>query len=371
MPEELPRFFECLLGLLHVYLVFCALFNLVAIHESFITVFSLAVFMVFCPVCGEEAVDVFCEEHLREQEPLVEEVKQFSLTICSTCDRFMDRGSWEDFKRFERFVKRHVKYNSRARIVEVHFPLPVFTGKPEDFEMPFEVAGTVSKFVEPYVEEYVFNVPVELSQCDRCSQAKSGYFEGILQLRNPREEVVSYISKAVAGAEGAQISNVADVKGGVDFELSNKQFLVTFVHELQRRFGGVVRKSSKLHTYDHQRSKKVYRLTCLLQLPAFWEGDIIETPKKLLRVSKMGSVVKGFDLRNRKKTAAQCPADEDVEVLESFTTTVSRTRPRVMILDPHDYQEVALAHPAELRAGEEVSVVEDSSGRWYLSSLQQ
>lgn len=325
--------------------------------------------MAFCPVCGEEAVDVFCEEHLREQEPLIGEFKPFSMTMCSTCDRFLTRGSWEDMNRFERFVKRHIKLNPKARVEYVHFPLPVFTGKPEDFELPVEVAGTVSDFVDPYIEEYAAHVPVELAQCDRCASAKSGYFEGILQLRNQRPEVVEYVEQTVARVEEARITRATDVKGGIDFEFSNQQFLTSFVHDLQKRFGGVVRKSSKLHTYDHQRSKKVYRLTCLLQLPGFWVGDVIETRKRLVRVTSMGSVVKGYELRLRKSTALPCPQDEEFELHEPVETSVSRTRPHVMILDPEDFQEVRLGHLApELQPGAVVEVVADSRGRYFVAS---
>lgn len=324
--------------------------------------------MVFCPICGEQAVDVFCEQHLREREPLITNVKPFTLTICSTCDRFLSSGSWEEFKRFERFIKRKVEFNSQAQIMEFHVPIPVFEGRLEEFELPIEVVGTVSSAIANYLEEYRIPIPVVKDQCDRCANAKSGYFEGILQIRNPREQVVKYIEKVIAKNESVRITQSREVKGGFDFELTNQQFLVSFVHELKKEFGGVVRKSSKLHTYDHQRSKKVYRLTCLLELPSFWIGDIIETPKRLLRVSSMGEVVKGFDLRRRKNTALACPAEQDIDILDEASTTVSRVQPQVMILDPHDYQEARLAHPAELIAGQEVSVVEDGSGKFYIST---
>ena len=323
--------------------------------------------MAFCPKCGEEAVDVFCEEHLREQKPLIEEVKPFELVLCSTCDRFLRRGSWEELKRFEHFVKRHCKLGSDSLIEYVHVPLPVFVGKPEDFDLVIEVAGTASPLVEPYVEEYVLHVPVTVDQCDRCSQAKSGYFEGVLQLRNPRKEVISYIEESLAAASDARITKAKDVKGGIDFEVNNQQFLVSFVHNLQKAFGGVVRKSSRLHTYDHQRSKKVYRLTCLLQLPSFWTGDVIETRKRLVLVTRMGSLVKGFDLRRRKNTSLACPSDDEFSSCEVLQASVSRTQPAVMLLSPHDYQEVALSHPASVDAGSVVDVVEDSSGKWYIA----
>ena len=321
--------------------------------------------MAFCPICGDDAVDVFCESCLREREPLLVEIKPLTLIICPSTDEIKVSGRWVPIKQFHRFVKKHLVFNKKAQIVDLSYPLPVFDQKPTDFTLPILVAGTVSKHLEPYEEEYEIDVPVQIEESEKANLSKSGYFEGTLQLRKPRDEVVSAIEELVNASDDAFIAKAIDVKGGIDFEITNQDFLVSLVYELRKRFGGTIRKNAKLHTYDHQRSKKVYRLTCLLRLPKFWVGDVIQTRKRLMRITSMGQVLKGWDLARRKYTAMECPSDDEVSVHEVFETVLSSTRPKAMILDPYTFQEIPLAHQTPALPGTTLRIIEDDSGRWF------
>lgn len=322
--------------------------------------------MSFCPVCGEDAVDVFCEKHLREQNPLVADVKSVTLTHCTTCDRIKVSNNWQNLGDFDRFLKKHITFHKGAQILEVHFPIPRMEDKEKEFILPVEIEGTVSKNVEPYVEEYEIPIKVEYEACDRCYLANSSYFEGILQIRNPHDAVISYIEKVVGGNKEVYITKAKDVRGGIDYQITDQKYLQQFVHDLRKRFGGVAKTHSKLHTYDHQRSKPVYRLTALLRLPKFNKGDIIETDKKMIRITRMGSTVQGFDIRNRKVTGMPCPDDDEVYIHEPFDAVVSAVKPKLTVLDPEDYQEHAIHKQVEVQPGETVRVVEDSRGKWFL-----
>ena len=324
--------------------------------------------MAFCPVCGDDAVDVFCESCLREREPLIKEIKPFTLTVCPSTDEIEIRGDWFPLKKFSRLVEKVITYNSRAQILEVDFPLPVFEEKPRDFTLPILVTGTVSKFLEPYEEEYEIEIPVEIRESPKASLSKSGYFEGTLQLRNPRDDVVKAIEELVSSADNAHIARVKDVRGGIDFEFTNQEYMVSLVYELRKRFGGLVQKNAKLHTYDHQTSKKVYRLTCLLRLPKFWVGDVIQTRKRLMKVTSMGSSVHGWDLERRKYTSFPCPSDKEFVVYEQEQVVLSSTRPHAMILDPDTFQEVPLAHSVDEPAGSELSVV-FVDGKYFVADM--
>lgn len=323
--------------------------------------------MAFCPKCGKDAVDVFCEECLREGKPLIEGVKPITLTKCSVCDRIKISGVWQRSKEFSRLVKKSVQYTKGTQILDTDFPIPVIEEDVKEFELPFAVLGTVSKQLSPYEEEYAIPITVEKEQCDRCGMAKSGYFEGTLQIRNPRPEVISYIEKKIQEDDEVLVTKATDVRGGIDFQVTNQQFLSIFVHELRKRFGGEVKIDAKLHTYDAQRSKKVYRLTALLRLPKFGRGDIIETGKRLMRVTRMGSTVHGFDLRRRKPTATPCPKEGTYILHEPIQTVVSSTRPNLTVIDPDDYQELPLAHQAPVEPGQKVKIIVDSRDKWYIA----
>jgi NMD protein affecting ribosome stability and mRNA decay len=325
--------------------------------------------MVFCPICGEDAVDVFCEAHLKEREPLISEITPFTLTACPTTEEIHISGEWYPLTKFERLVKKNLTFNKRAQILEVEFPMPVFEEKPRDFTLPILVHGTVSKNLEPYTEEYELDVPVELSESPKASIAKSGYFEGTLQLRNPREGVINAIEEIMQSTPENHLSRARDVKGGIDFEFTNQEHMVWLTYELRKRFGGIVRKNAKLHTYDHQRSKKVYRLTCLIRLPSFKEEDVIQTKKRLMKVTSMGATVKGWDLERRKYTSAPCPTDDEVEQYEVREAILSSSKPHAMILDPDTYQEVPLAHNINAEPGSTVRVTQAGDSKWYIVDM--
>ncbi len=322
-------------------------------------------YMVFCPNCGKEAVDVFCEACLREREPLIVEVKPFSLIACGQCGRVLYHGHWEQPERFTDLLRRALVFNPRAVITDVRFPQPVLTERPKEFVLPIDVEGTVSEHIEPYGEEYEVAVSIEYSECDRCAKAKSSYFEGTLQLRNPNEQVVSYIERRMQKEPEVLITKARDVRGGIDFSFTDQQFLHSFAHELHRRFGGTIKTQSRLHTYDSQTSKQVFRLTALVRLPDFWRNDVIELDKRLVRITRMGSTLKCFDLRRRKRTTIPCP--ENAVPLDIHETVLSAIKPKPTILDPDTFQEVQLAHSVDIEPGTRVPVVQDSRGKWYVA----
>ncbi len=321
--------------------------------------------MSFCPICGDPAVDTFCKEHLQEKEPLLLPHKPVQLTLCSTCDSFLYRGRWSPLTLFDTFIHKQLVYNPRAVIETVEFPMPIFEEKPKEFTLPLLVIGSVSSAVASYEEEYEIEIPIHLEQCSKCKQATGGYFEGILQIRNPREEVIAFVEEWVSRHPDMRISRKKEISTGIDFEVTNQQMLVTLGHELHRRFGGLIQKNAKLHTYDHQKSKKVYRLTVLVRLPLFWVGSILETRKRLVRVTKMGSTLHVFDIRRRKGSALVCPFDDEVEELTPQEVVISSNQPNMNILDPQTYQEVPLAVPVDKYPGESILVVQDARHAWY------
>ncbi len=330
-------------------------------HGEFLSI------MAFCPQCGKDAVDVFCEECLRAQTPLVADIKPVVLQHCTTCDRMKVRGSWTQTKDFDRWFQNHFVFAPNAVITHVEFPFPVIEPDAKEFVLPVLIEGTISQRIEPYEEEYEVEVKISREACDRCALAKSTYFEGFLQLRNPKEEVVAYIESTVRKNPDVFITKAEDVRGGIDFWFTDQKYLQPFVHELRKKFGGVVKTQSKLHTYDHQKSKPVYRLTCLIRLPKFNRGDIIETKDRLIKISQMGSRVVGFDLQRRKNSSIDCPTDDEVTILESEEVVISRTQPKSMYLDPDTYQEEPLAHQVTVEPGSTHPIVFDAKGKAWVA----
>ena len=92
------------------------------------------------------------------------------------------------------------------------------------------------------------------------------YFEGILQLRNPNEEVLNFISNQFKRNEKVWIAKQERLKTGIDLYISSNKFLLALGKKLKKSFKGELKTSRKLHTKNRLTSKNVYRVTVLFRL---------------------------------------------------------------------------------------------------------
>jgi len=92
------------------------------------------------------------------------------------------------------------------------------------------------------------------------------YYEGILQLRNPNEEVINFIRNQVKKRKGVFIANEVSLKNGVDIYLSSNKFLLSLGRKLKKSFKGELKTSKRLHGQDRLTSKLLYRGTILFKM---------------------------------------------------------------------------------------------------------
>ncbi len=185
------------------------------------------------------------------------------------------------------------------------------------------------------------------------------YFQGILQLRNPKQEVIDFLFKFVKkhAKKKVFISKEVKVKGGIDYYISSNRFLRTLGNKLQQEFGGVVTFNEQLFSYNRQTSKNVYRLNVLFRVPEFSKGDVIEINGKLVLVKGIGKKVSGKDIISGKRVSFKCP--DKVLVLPKQKTTVSKVKPKIEVLHPETYESVEISNKKlpRLKLGEKINVV--------------
>jgi NMD protein affecting ribosome stability and mRNA decay len=103
----------------------------------------------------------------------------------------------------------------------------------------------------------------------------SRYFEGVLQLRPAREDVLRFIRESTARDGKAEIVKEAKVKGGIDLYFSSQRYLRALGQKLPGRFSGRLEMSRRLFSASNVTSKLIYRVTVLFRLLAFRRGDTI------------------------------------------------------------------------------------------------
>jgi len=87
------------------------------------------------------------------------------------------------------------------------------------------------------------------------------YYEATLQLRPYNEEVYSFVLKEIDKRKDCLITKEEIKKYGVNLRLTSSRGAQALGKRLKEKFGGKLIKSRKLHGFDRQKSKLVYRIT--------------------------------------------------------------------------------------------------------------
>ena len=113
----------------------------------------------------------------------------------------------------------------------------------------------------------------------------SDYYEGVLQLRNPKKKIIDKIRELVDKRKGVWISSEKKVRGGIDFYLSDQRFLQALGRRLQKEFGCEFKSSKRMFGIRRGESKVVYRVFILLRVPEFEKGQVIEYRGRKVKIT--------------------------------------------------------------------------------------
>jgi len=101
-----------------------------------------------------------------------------------------------------------------------------------------------------------------------------GYFEGVLQLRNPNQALVDFVAREIK-KERIYVSKSVETKAGIDLFLSSQKFIRQLARKLPKNFQGCLKSNRKLFTRKRQTSKNIYRVCVMFRLPNFQKGQIV------------------------------------------------------------------------------------------------
>ena len=127
------------------------------------------------------------------------------------------------------------------------------------------------------------------------------YYEGILQLRNIRDEVIEFAIRRVEKSENAHIAKIKKVTNRIDIYISPQKSLRSLGNKLQKRFGGQITVSTKLHTISRVTSRELYRVNMLFRIPNFKKGDIIEYKGDKIKIISIQKKIFAKDIKTGKK----------------------------------------------------------------------
>ena len=319
----------------------------------------------FCPKCGgpiqEGRLCDNCTQKSVEYTPPRVQVSEFG--------RSFEKGRWVRFYDIDDLLIRKVK-----EALGKDIPIEL-----EPFEfIPAPKTKTIVK-AHATIEGKDVELPIKLSyrQCDFGQKQKTGYYEGILQVQRPHDEVMKYIERDLAKVadKGIFITKTAPTKLGVDLYFTNKNYLRILGQRIVNRFGGELVLNPQLFTRNHLTSKDVYRLNALIRLPEFKKGDIISyKPDKVrvkdagivvVKVTSMGKLIKARDVVSGNPIAFELKYVKDIKILSTKKTTISSVHPTIAIIDPDNFQEMEVLNEnlhKDYEEGQEVEAVKTPYG---------
>ena len=219
--------------------------------------------MEFCAKCGRkgETIEGLCEKCYSEEHPSLVSFKDVKISVCNNCRRYLSKNRWIGFSSLKDIIKKVVKENIKGnKKIIVNPVMKDEKSKKVIGEVKIKVIGEEEEYIIPYEINYV--------TCPICSKKDSGYYEGILQLRDVNNVVVDYCLSDVKRykEKGVFFTKVDEVKNGLDLYCSSKRYIISLGNKLKKKFKGEVKTSKSLFSRDRQRSKDVYRINVLFRL---------------------------------------------------------------------------------------------------------
>jgi len=132
----------------------------------------------------------------------------------------------------------------------------------------------------------------ERKQTDKPPHSK--YFEGILQLRNPTQELLDYVEDE-ADERRVFITNIIKQEDGVDLYMTSQRFIQKLGRNLSKRFCGELKISPQLFSRDAQTSKDIYRVNVLFRQMNICPGKIVEIRGKKYKIKTVGANISAID----------------------------------------------------------------------------
>lgn len=130
--------------------------------------------------------------------------------------------------------------------------------------------------------------------------ARPNYFQGILQLRNINEDILSFVKDQIRNRQDVLVARTVNFPDGVDLYITSQKYIRIIGKKLKDKFGGELKISSKLHTRNRQ-GKDLFRINVLYKSPKHRTGDIVTVRGDEVRLIKIGKKIFAKDMKTGRR----------------------------------------------------------------------
>lgn len=333
--------------------------------------------MRFCVKCGmdvENPVDGLCIDCYLDGREFTSLPEYVDLEACAVCRELYVGGKWVPDQRRKTVEDAAV---DNMYILEDCRITSIATQSESQDDKNFKVHVKTELNVKgtPVTSESETVVRVKNTVCKRCSRVKGSYYESILQVRseersldedvlaNIKRRITKYVDYQSRNSRQIFISKIVDIHGGVDFYLSTLTLGRTMAKMISDQYCGDTKESFKLVGRKPD-GQNMYRVTYLVRLPKFKEGDVVTYKGLYYRLERVlpagGRLVSLKTFRDKYLPRSDMPQlrvfrTED-ELMDA--TVISGSSPEVQVLNPLNYETLDMRVPEGVEAGDNIKVID-------------
>lgn len=126
------------------------------------------------------------------------------------------------------------------------------------------------------------------------------YFQGILQLRDVNNEILSFVYNQIKKRGDIAITRTIKFPNGIDLYITSQKFIRILGKKLKESFGGELKTSSRLHTISRH-GKELHRVNVLFKLSKYKKGDVVTIRGDKVRLIGIGEKIFARNLNTGKK----------------------------------------------------------------------
>jgi len=265
----------------------------------------------FCPQCGRETDTFFenlCESCFRaglrllEPDRIAEDVRA-SVNVCPHCGGFFKGNERTELEAVvEDAIRRAISKTYGPECPVELLELRIEYNEGARSAHVFLRVKAVIKGLE-MEESAEFTVLLRRAICVQCSRIAGGYYAAIVQIRadwrTPTEDELEAAAALAYAALSREefISKQQLLKEGLNLFVSSAECGRRMAKAIVKHMGGTYAESKKL--YGRRGGRELYRVTFLVRLPGYSEGDVLELAGKRIAVEKIvpGEGLEGVDVQ--------------------------------------------------------------------------
>lgn len=339
---------------------------------------------MYCVECGSEGklYEHLCRDCFLRKANFFSVPKVIKIKICSYCNAWEKSNHWEASETEEDAIKQLIKeqINVKTDLQNLDFTLSLNPIKTNIYHATLELTG---KFEDlPVFGVLNTEIRISYSTCGRCSRQFGSYFEAKIQLRGMNrhldndelkqaEQIVDSVLQQSEGSESnAFLTKSEYIHGGEDFYIGSSTAARQIARRLAKEFAGKIKESSTL--IGRKDGKDTYRLTFMVRVPEYKQGDFIELNNRIYQIKRIQSKhVVGLDLKIGTTQSFNHEALSESSLLGGSeliydAVVVMESAREVQVLDPENYNTLDLIKPQNFQVKNETVKIFKSQDRVFL-----